>query len=224
MKTNKIRQIRILYTLFAGILLVCLGLFFSNVIASADGDQIVEIPQPEVYQHTFYITDLVADESVYAVAHPVAGTPEGLTASVRVSEFTAEFSSNKGDYANDPRAAWIIVLQWFVLFAKLAIVVLAAVVLISFYRSAKRGCVFPSRQVSLLVVVGLLVLAVSLASDTRVFLERRMAADLLQGTPWQPSMVFSIHFANIFFGLTIIFLSRIFKIGREMQEEQELTI
>lgn len=224
MKTNKIRQIRILYTLFAGILLVCLGLFFSNVIASADGDQIVEIPQPEVYQHTFYITDLVADESVYAVAHPVAGTPEGLTASARVSEYTVEFSSNKGDYANDPRAAWILVLQWFVLFAKLAIVVLAIVVLISFYRSAKRGCVFPSRQVSLLVVVGLLVLAVSLASDTRVFLERRMAADLLQGTPWQPSMVFSIHFANIFFGLTIIFLSRIFKIGREMQEEQELTI
>jgi len=96
--------------------------------------------------------------------------------------------------------------------------------LVSFYRSSKQGKVFPIKQVSLLVVIGLLVIAVSLSSDTRAFLERQMAADLLAGTDWEPAVGFTIHFVNIFFGLTIIFLAHIFKIGREMQEDQELTI
>lgn len=224
MKPNKIKQVRGLYALFTGILLVCLGLFFSNVIGSADDSQVVQIPQAEDYQHTFFITDLVANESVYSASQAINGTPDDLSARAHVSEFTVEFASNKGDYANDPRATWILILQWFGPLALLAIIVLVAIVLVSFYRSSKHGKIFPIRQVSLLVVVGLLVIAVSLSSDTRAFLERQMAADLLAGTDWEPTVAFTIHFVNIFFGLTIIFLAHIFKIGREMQEDQELTI
>ena len=35
---------------------------------------------------------------------------------------------------------------------------------------------------------------------------------------------FDIHFTLIFFGLAVIFISQIFRIGREMQEEQDLTV
>jgi hypothetical protein len=224
MKTNRIKQVRVLYALFAGILLICLGLFFFNVIGSADDSQVVQIPQAEDYQHSFFITDLIADESVYAVSHVIEGTRDSLTARAHVSEYTVEFATNKGDYMGAPLATWILILQWFGPLALLAIIVLVAIVLVSFYRSSKQGKVFPIKQVSLLVVIGLLVIAVSLSSDTRAFLERQMAADLLAGTDWEPAVGFTIHFVNIFFGLTIIFLAHIFKIGREMQEDQELTI
>ncbi len=224
MKTNKIKQVRGIYALFAGILLICLGLFFSNVIVSADDNQVAQIPQTENYEHTFFITDLMAGEPLFAVTHPVEGVTGDLSARAHVSEYTVEFSSAEGEYANDPRATWIIILQWFSPLALLAIIVLAAIALVSFYRSSKHGQVFPMKQVSLLVVIGILVIAASLSADTRAFLERSMAADLLQGTLWEPNVAFILHFSNIFFGLTIIFLALIFKIGREMQEEQELTI
>ncbi len=224
MKSNKIKQVRILYGLYGGILLICLGLFFSNVISSADDSQAAQLPQAEVDEHSFFITDLVANEPLYSISNPVEGTTPNLSARAHVSEYTVEFSSSEGDYANDPRVTWILILQWIAPIALLAIIVLACITLVSFYISSKHGQVFPIKQVSLLVVIGILVIAVSLASDTRAFLERQMAADLLEGTLWAPNAAFTIHFSNIFFGLTIIFLSYIFKIGREMQEEQELTI
>ena len=224
MKSNKIKQVRMLYGLFGGILLVCLGLFFSNVISSADDSQVAQIPSTDVDEHSFFITDLIAREPLYAEVREVEGTAEGLTARAHVSGYTVEFSSVKGEYGGDARARWILILQWTAPIALLAIIVLVSIVLVSFYKSSKRGKVFPIKQVSLLVVIGVLVIAVSLLSDTRAFLERQMAADLLEGTLWEPNAAFTIHFSNIFFGLTIIFLSYIFKIGGEMQEEQELTI
>ena len=211
MKSNKIKQVRMLYGLFGGILLVCLGLFFSNVISSADDSQVAQIPSTDVDEHGFFITDLIAREPLYAEVREVEGTAEGLTARAHVSGYTVEFSSAKGEYGGDARATWILILQWTAPIALLAIIVLVSIVLVSFYKSSKRGKVFPIKQVSLL-------------SDTRAFLERQMAADLLEGTLWEPNAAFTIHFSNIFFGLTIIFLSYIFKIGGEMQEEQELTI
>ena len=39
-----------------------------------------------------------------------------------------------------------------------------------------------------------------------------------------PQVRYTVHFMRIFFGLTLIFLSQIIRIGRELQEEQELTI
>jgi ketol-acid reductoisomerase len=55
-------------------------------------------------------------------------------------------------------------------------------------------------------------------------LERTLALDLLHNTPWHPKAAYTIHFTRIFFGLTLIFLSQVFRIGRELQEDNELTI
>ena len=75
-----------------------------------------------------------------------------------------------------------------------------------------------------LLVAGILLVAISLCVDTGAYLERTLARDLLAGTEWQPKASFTIHFTLIFFGLAVIFISQIFRIGREMQEEQDLTV
>jgi hypothetical protein len=67
-------------------------------------------------------------------------------------------------------------------------------------------------------------LVISLCHDLSTYLERTLARDLLAGTQWQPQAHYTVHFTLIFFGLTIVFLSQIFRIGRELQEENELTI
>ena len=64
----------------------------------------------------------------------------------------------------------------------------------------------------------------SLGMDISTYIERTLAYDLLQQTQWVPAVKVSIHVTRILFGLTIIFMAEVFKIGREMQEEQELTI
>ena len=77
---------------------------------------------------------------------------------------------------------------------------------------------------TLATVAGILLVAISLCVDTGAYLERTLARDLLAGTEWQPKASFTIHFTLIFFGLAVIFISQIFRIGREMQEEQDLTV
>ncbi|MCQ2294404.1 MAG: DUF2975 domain-containing protein [Bacteroidales bacterium] len=225
MKTNNIKRIRLLYSLFAGILLLCLGLFFFNVISAAE--EPISLPNNNKAVHgdyIFAITDLHATSELYNQEHIVEGTDSNMTAIAHVKSYVVDFfpSSNISD--NDSRLTCALYLQFFELLSFLVIIVLAIIVLVSFYRSTKQGRIFPTKQTSLLLVIGLLITASSISIDTRNHLEYLVAADLLQGTEWKPVVFFGIHFTRIFFGLTVIFLSQIFRIGREMQEEQELTI
>lgn len=225
MKTNNIKRIRLLYSLFAGILLLCLGLFFFNVISAAE--EPISLPNNNKAVHgdyIFAITDLHATSELYNQEHIVEGTDSNMTAIAHVKSYVVDFfpSSNISD--NDSRLTCALYLQFFELLSFVVIIVLAIIVLVSFYRSTKQGRIFPTKQTSLLLVIGLLITASSISIDTRNHLEHLVAADLLQGTEWKPVVFFGIHFTRIFFGLTVIFLSQIFRIGREMQEEQELTI
>ena len=150
--------------------------------------------------------------------------PEGISAHTHVNRFDIDCYTDDALIGSDPRLRWAAALQLFEVAALVAIVVLVVVALISLYRSAKQGRVFPRKVVALLLVIGLLLVALSLSVDTQTFLERRLAHDLLLGTQWVPQARYTIHFTRIFFGLTIIFLSQIIRIGRELQDEQELTV
>lgn len=222
MKTSNIKRIRIIYSLFAGILLICLGLFLFNVISAAEQLQMAHLGGPKNNEYAFSITDLHADTPLFAQEHAIDSLPSGYRAHAHVSRFTADFYGNLDK--SDPRIMWVTILQWFNSIAFVSIIVLAVIVLISFYRSAQKGHVFPKKQVTMLSVIGLLILISSITGDTSSFIERTVASDLLQGSAWQPQVLFEIHMGRIFFGLTLIFISQIFRIGYEMQEEQEYTI
>lgn len=225
MKTNNIRRIRLLYSLFAGILLVFLGLFVCNVISAAE--EPISLPNNNKAVHgdyIFAITDLHATSELYNKKHDIDCASGDVSAVAHVKSYVVDFFPSNNISDKDPRLMWALYLQFFEFLSFVAIFVLVIIVLVSFYRSTKQGRIFPTKQTALLLVIGLLIIASSISIDTRSYLECLAAADLLQGTSWKPSVYFGIHFTRIFFGLTVIFLSQIFRIGREMQEEQELTI
>ena len=115
-------------------------------------------------------------------------------------------------------------LQIICVLAGTAMTVLVVMALISFYIYTRRGKVFPKKNITWLTWAGVLMIFMSLGMDIGTWLERSIAFDLLQHSQWVPSAKVSIHITRILFGLTIIFMAEIFKIGRDIQEEQELTI
>lgn len=223
MKNNNITHVRALYGLFGGIMLICLGLFFSHIFY-AEEEPLVGNLTAFNSRYAFTVTDLRSSAQLYAVEQPIEGVPDGLSAHAHVNRFDVDCYTDDELVGSDPRLHWATALQLFGVVALAAIVVLVVAALIIFYRSAKQGRVFPRKCVALLTVMGVLLVLLSFSIDTQTFLERRLARDLLAGTQWVPQARYTIHFTRIFFGLTIIFLSRIIRIGRELQEEQELTV
>ena len=223
MKTNTIKNIRTLYLLFAGILLLCVGLFFSHILHNEEEPRVAHFPETNP-TYAFRITDLNAASTIYNSEHNVTHMPDGITAHTHINQYDIDIFTNDDRIGRDPRITWVFILQWLSILSTFAIFVLVVIILISFYRSAIRGQVFPVRNTILLTVVGILLIITTLSLDTGTYLERRVALDLLQGTPWQPDVHFTIHFLRLFFGLTLIFLAQIFRIGRQLQEDQELTI
>ena len=223
MKHSNILRIRILYGLMGGILLICLGLFVRGIFGSEDEPGVGRLTAFNS-EYAFTITDLRPSPALYEVEHPVEGLPEGVSAHTHINRYDVDVYTDNPETAKDRRLIWALLLQLFNVAAVAAIVVLVVVALVSFYRSTKRGQVFPTKNANLLLVIGVLLVALSLSIDTGSYLERCLAADLLKNTQWVPQVRYSVHFMRIFFGLTLIFLSQIIRIGCELQEEQELTI
>lgn len=223
MKNKNINRLRVLYAMFAGILLVCLGLFVSDVIGPDESPQFGGLSTPES-PYAFTVTDLKTAGALRHAERPIDSISPNMQAHAHIGRFDIDFYTKDPAITSDPRITWVLVLQSVMVATAAAIVVLVAVLLVSLYRSTKQGRVFPKRNSALLMIVGVLMVAMSLCRDTATYLERTLASDLLSGTQWQPQAHYTLHFTLIFFGLTLVFLSQIFRIGRELQEEHELTI
>ena len=224
MMNNKfLAQLKLLYSIIAGILLVCVALFVVGVVSTEESPQAGGLSTAES-PYAFSITDLRTDNTMHDMEQPIDLTGKSVKAHAHINRFDMDFYTRDRQVTGDPRITWVLVLQTFVVAAMAAIFVLVGITLVSLYRSAKRGHPFPARNASLLMVAGILLVVISLCVDTGAYLERTLARDLLQGTQWQPQASFTIHFTLIFFGLAVIFISQIFRIGHELQEEQELTV
>ena len=222
-KKGTITRIRTLYAIFMGIVAVCIGLFFLNVFTAADPIDVVDLGENSG-EYGFLITDLHSSQQLYGRDYTVEGLPDGLTATAKVSRFDVGIAADDMQSLPSGKATWCMWLQVFCVLAMLAITVLVVMALISFYVFARRGKVFPKRNITWLTWAGGLMIAMTLAMDISAYLERTMALDLLRDTDWVPAAPVSIHITRILFGLTIIFMAEVFKIGRDIQEEQELTI
>jgi len=217
---STLHRIQVLYGLFTIILLGCLALFVSNVVTTSEHPIFPIIPSQK---YALVITNMSPDADRQHT-FDVAGLDTQYSASVAVSKFDAQFAAATSEVVADCRIHWVLALQVACCVMMLAIVVLVAIVLVSFYATAKHGRVFPAKSTLLLLIIGLLLVVMSITVDTSTYIERTVALSLLKNTEWQPQHTFIVHFSRIFFGLTIIFLSQIMRIGRELQDEQELTI
>ena len=214
---------RILYAIFIGVMAVCIGLFFLNIINPAD--PLLLVPQEgQNKDYGVIITDLHSSPELYSQSHDVDGLAEGLEATATVRTFDVNITSDNSQMLDASKARWCMWLQVFCVLAAIAMAILVVMALISFYINVRKGKVFPKKNIAWLVWAGVLMIVMSLGMDVSTYLERTLALDLLAGSSWEPQVTVQIHHTRIVFGLTIIFMAEIFKIGREMQEEQELTI
>lgn len=223
MSKRNITHLRWLYILFAGILLSCVALTVAGVVGTDEEPQLGGLSTPES-PYAFTVTDLQTVGTLQGTEQAIDSVRPTMQAHAHIERFSMDFYTKDESITSDPRIGWVMALQAVVMVALAAIVALVAVLLVSLYRSTKRGRVFPTRNSTLMLAVGVLMLVISLCHDLSTYLERTLARDLLAGTQWQPQAHYTVHFTLIFFGLTIVFLSQIFRIGRELQEENELTI
>lgn len=221
-KKSAIARIRTLYVILLTVIAVCLGLFIFKVVASADPFEL-DVAMHERDGYGVMITDLRSSSNLYHQPHTVDGMTDGMKAVANVKTFDVSILTADDDIEHG-RVVWCMWLEVISAVGVLAMVVLFVMALVSFYFNVRRGKVFPRKNITWLVWAGVLMIVVSLCMDVSTNLERSLACELLQGSAWQPAQGVSIHFSRIFFGLTIIFIAEIFKIGHAMQEEQELTI
>lgn len=222
-KKAAITRIRTLYAIFIGVIALCIGLFFFNIINPADPLLTVQTDGQD-QDYGVIITDLHSSPELYRQSHDVEGLPEGMEATATVRTFDVDITGDDSQQLASSKANWCMWLQLFCILAGIAMTILIVMALISFYINVRRGKVFPKKNIAWLAWAGVLMIVMSLGMDVSTYLERTLALDLLAGSSWEPQVTVQIHHTRIVFGLTIVFLAEIFKIGREMQEEQELTI
>ena len=199
-----------------------IALFILNVVTTADPIGVDNLGEKK-HAWRVVITDLKT-RSAYDTHIEVEGLPDSLGAWVRVKSYDVSVVSDRDQIAHSGKAVWCMGLQLFSVVAFVAMVVLAVITIVSFYINVRRGKVFPKKKIRWLTWIGILMIVMSLCIDVSTWIEQSLAASLLAGSNWEPSTAVQLHTTRIFFGLTIIFLAQIFYIGREMQEEQELTI
>lgn len=222
-KKATITRIRIIYAIFIGVIALCIALFFLNVFTSADPIEVANLGENKS-DYGMLITDLRSGPRLYLQNFDVDGLPEGLSANAKVSRYDIGITADNMEALPTGKAVWCMWLQIICVLAGTAMTVLVVMALISFYIYTRRGKVFPKKNITWLTWAGVLMIFMSLGMDIGTWLERSIAFDLLQHSQWVPSAKVSIHITRILFGLTIIFMAEIFKIGRDIQEEQELTI
>ncbi|MBP3741261.1 MAG: DUF2975 domain-containing protein [Bacteroidales bacterium] len=222
-KKAAITRIRTLYAIFIGVMVLCIGLFFLNIINPADPLLTVQADGHDK-DYGVIITDLHSSPGLYRQSHDVDGLPEGIEATAKVRSFDVNITSDDSRQLDSSKARWCMWLQVFCVLAGIAMTILIVMALISFYINVRRGKVFPKKNIAWLAWAGVLMIVMSLGMDVSTYLEQSLALELLADSTWEPQVTVQIHHTRIVFGLTIVFMAEIFKIGREMQEEQELTI
>ena len=222
-KKAAITRIRTLYAIFIGVMVLCIGLFFLNIINPADPLLTVQADGHDK-DYGVIITDLHSSPGLYRQSHDVDGLPEGIEATATVRSFDVNITSDDSRQLDSSKARWCMWLQVFCVLAGIAMTILIVMALISFYINVRRGKVFPKKNIAWLAWAGVLMIVMSLGMDVSTYLEQSLALELLADSTWEPQVTVQIHHTPIVFGLTIVFMAEIFKIGRQMQEEQELTI
>lgn len=229
-KTNKhLRHLQLLYAAFLGVLLLCIALFVTKVIRSDDYytfDKLYEQLSKEKNMsefvtvtdinlkatstvHDFYLR-LPADSTIAISAHP--------------NRIDVALATTSPDRLSSPLVTATIVLQFATVLLLLVIFVFIFIELRTLYKAIKQGKIFQRRSIRCLYVIAIALILMSLSIDFAKYFEQCYVANLLQGSGLEIASGFNIHFVRLLFGIVILFIAEIFKIGFQMQEDQDLTI
>lgn len=223
-----LRHLRILYAVFLGMLLLCVGLFVTEVISSDDYytfEKLDERLQKENSAASYVVvTDIKnkANSTAHDFSLNSSDTTIGINAHVNRLDVSVTASDNSK--LNSPLATTAIVLQFVAVFLLLGIFIFLFLELISLYKSIKQGKIFQKRSIKYLRVIAIMLILMSLSIDFAKYCELQYIKDFLQSTDIAVKSGFTIHFVRLLFGIVILFIAEILKIGIQMQEDQDLTI
>ena len=222
-RNNAIRKLRTLYAILIVIMGGCIALFIFNVVSPAEPLYLSGISET-TKDYGVIVTDLNSSDRLYMEQHEIEGLSEGLSGTANVSRFNVNLQSDDPERLFSNGTYWCIALRIFGSLCAIATTVLVVMVLVSLYVNVRKGRVFPKRHIKWLAWAGALMIAFALCIDASTCIEQSVAMHLLEGSSWQPQATYQIHITRIIFGITILFVAELFYIGRDMQEEQDLTI
>lgn len=224
-KKNKMLRMWVLYGLFLGIILLCAGLFFFNVVTGGDNYHLDNLEHQFQNDNTYglIITDLYRTDNAYRYDTPVP-SPEGLQLQARTNSFDLLLTTQDMARVDGSRMRWVMALQRVAVLCMAFIFGLVLVLMVKMFLNIRRGRLFNKGSVRLIGLIGIMVIVFTLSLDTSTYLERLEAYALLKDTAWEPMHDYTLHATRLFVGLIVLFLSETLRVGMDMQEEQDLTI
>lgn len=104
------------------------------------------------------------------------------------------------------------------------IIVLMYFIIRSVRHSIREELPLGRNNVWLLRAIALLTILTELMSQGGVWLMNNKAAEVLVGSGYEVNTTFQLNFGTLIMGLLLLFAAEVFDIGRELGEEQKLTI
>lgn len=152
----------------------------------------------------------------------VAGHPASMM--LKVSEPLGNRTTWWAAFATTSGSPWIYLLVLLSLATYIAIIFLMWLIIRSVRHSIREELPLAINNVWRLRAIALLVITTDLISRTANWLAARNAAEMLAGSNYQVDTSFTIGFETFIVGLLVLFAAEVLAIGRDLGEEQRLTI
>lgn len=175
-----------------------------------------------------YILPATLDNTVHQPQIPLKSNREGIDVQVEASDVIILVkASGQTDPALTGELSLLSYSLWFafpILLAKLAILILLALIINILRVSVRGGQVLPRRIVSYTRAIALILVLVTLLDSTSSWVFHHVAAIVLDGSGLKVASSIGIDYWAIFMAILIFFSAEVFSIGSKLGEEQKLTI
>ena len=226
-KNKYLRRLWGIYALFFGVIISCIVLFVFDIVSADDYYTFEKLNEKLSREKLSSVVVSDVRNLSGSTAHDFVVENQNdstLLINAHVNRFDVSIASRNEEQLDSPLVTINIVLQFVTVALLLAIFVFVFLLLSSFYKSIKAGKIFQKRNIYYLRAIGILLILMSLSTDFIVYLDRQYVQTFLESTDILVKTDFSLHFTRILFGIVIIFVAEIFNIGKQMQDDQELTI
>lgn len=110
------------------------------------------------------------------------------------------------------------------LLAKLAILILVALIINILRKSVRDEQPLPKRIITYTRIIAALLILSEICTALGAYIYHHAAQILLEGTALQVDATFPLNYWNIFMAILVLFSAEVFSIGSQLSEEQKLTI
>lgn len=226
-KNKKLKRLWVLYGTFFTIVVITLGLFLSDVLITNDRDDLMKFKaqQESLNLTAMRSTDLKSSASEYIFDIPIENPNDSaIHLSARVNGYDIVISTKDVQKLDSPYQTLTFIFQCIWVSCLVLVFVFVFVILYSFYKSIKQGTVFQKKNIRWITLIGVFFLVMTLSIDIAKYFEHQYVLQFLEGTSVEVDGRFYVNFVRILSGLLILFVAELFKIGSDIQEEQDLTI